>query len=79
MKLLSVWAVACLALQATAAAIQHKLPGFTLIEHPDPEKRALTQDIVRYSEAQWSLGSLIADNCRLHGMSTLFLSEGRGL
>ncbi|KAJ9380822.1 CAZyme family GH35 [Paecilomyces variotii] len=50
MKLLSACVAACLALQATAAAISHKFNGFTLIEHPDPEKRALTQNVITWDE-----------------------------
>lgn len=46
MKLLSTWAVACLAAQAAGAAISHKLDGFTIREHSDPVKRALLQQYV---------------------------------
>ncbi|KAJ5578415.1 CAZyme family GH35 [Penicillium hispanicum] len=46
MKLLSAWAVACLAAQAAGAAITHKLNGYTVTEHPDPVKRALLQKYV---------------------------------
>ena len=43
MKLSSTWALAVLAAQAAGAAISHKLNGFTITEHPDPEKRAALQ------------------------------------
>lgn len=46
MKFVSVWAVAALAAQAAGAALRHQLNGFTLTEHPDPEKRALLQKYV---------------------------------
>lgn len=46
MKLLSVAAVALLAAQAAGASIKHRLNGFTILEHPDPAKRDLLQDIV---------------------------------
>jgi hypothetical protein len=46
MKLLSTWAVACLAAQAAGAAISHSLNGFSITEHPDPVKRALLQKYV---------------------------------
>lgn len=46
MKLISTLAVACLAAQAAGAAISHKLNGFTIREHPDPVKRAQSQQYV---------------------------------
>lgn len=46
MKLFSVCAVALLAAQAAAASIKHKLNGFTITEHSDPEKRELLQKYV---------------------------------
>lgn len=46
MKLLSSWAVAILAAQATGAALSHKFDGFTIREHADPAKRALLQKYV---------------------------------
>jgi hypothetical protein len=49
MKLLSACAVAFLVTQAWGAAISHKLNGFTLTEHPDPEKRDLLQQRVRWA------------------------------
>lgn len=47
MKLLSTWAVACLAAQAAGAALSHKLDGLTIREHPDAAKRAQLQKYVR--------------------------------
>ncbi|GMG01700.1 unnamed protein product [Aspergillus oryzae] len=49
MKLLSVAAVALLAAQAAGASIKHRLNGFTILEHPDPAKRDLLQDICDFS------------------------------
>jgi beta-galactosidase len=46
MRLFSIAAVALLAAQAAGASIKHRLNGFTLLEHPDPAKRDLLQDIV---------------------------------
>ncbi|PGH07140.1 beta-galactosidase [Blastomyces parvus] len=49
MRFLSACAIACLALQSAAAAVvDRKLGGFTVIEHPDPVKRDLLQDIVKW-------------------------------
>ncbi|QMW42944.1 hypothetical protein AFCA_007162 [Aspergillus flavus] len=50
MKLLSVAAVALLAAQAAGASIKHRLNGFTILEHPDPAKRDLLQDIVTWDD-----------------------------
>lgn len=46
MKLLSTWALACLAAQAVGAVINHKLDGWSITEHPDPVKRAQLQKYV---------------------------------
>lgn len=43
MKLLTISAVALLAVQVTATSIEHRLNGFTLTEHPDPVQRDLLQ------------------------------------
>ncbi|PGH09195.1 hypothetical protein AJ79_05724 [Helicocarpus griseus UAMH5409] len=48
MKLLSACAIACLAIQSAAAAIRNKVGSFNVIEHPDPLKRDLLQDIVKW-------------------------------
>ncbi|KKZ64295.1 beta-galactosidase A [[Emmonsia] crescens] len=48
MRFLSACAIACLALQSAAAVVDRKLGGFTVIEHPDPVKRDLLQDIVKW-------------------------------
>ncbi|KAL2377912.1 hypothetical protein RJZ90_006376 [Blastomyces dermatitidis] len=46
MRFLSACAIACLALQSAAVVVvDRKLGGFTVIEHPDPAKRDLLQDI----------------------------------
>ncbi|KAE8151998.1 putative beta-galactosidase A [Aspergillus avenaceus] len=50
MKLLSVAAAALLAAQAAGASIRHRLNGFTVLEHPDPAKRDLLQDIVTWDD-----------------------------
>ncbi|KAL5334625.1 putative beta-galactosidase A [Aspergillus crustosus] len=50
MRLLSVYAAALLAAQAIGASLTHKLNGFTITEHPDPEKRELLQDLVTWDE-----------------------------
>ncbi|KAJ5819519.1 Glycoside hydrolase family 35 [Penicillium riverlandense] len=50
MKLLSTWAVACLAAQAAGAALSHNVNGFTIREHSDPAKRALLQKHVTWDE-----------------------------
>ncbi|KAL2823374.1 putative beta-galactosidase A [Aspergillus cavernicola] len=51
MRLLSVCAAALLAAQAAAgASLTHKLNGFTITEHSDPEKRDLLQDYVTWDE-----------------------------
>ncbi|KAF7585722.1 hypothetical protein BBP40_010239 [Aspergillus hancockii] len=50
MRLLSVAATALLAAQAASASIKHRLNGFSLLEHPDPAKRDLLQDIVTWDE-----------------------------
>ena len=83
MKLLSVAAVALLAAQAAGASIKHRLNGFTILEHPDPAKRDLLQDIVVIKSE--SLAMLHSDYvniltlCRLHGMTNLCSSMERGL
>lgn len=46
MRLFSVGAAALLAAQAFGASLTHKLNGFTITEHPDPEKRDLLQEYV---------------------------------
>lgn len=46
MRLLSVCATALLAAQAFGASLTHKLNGFTITEHPDPDKRDLLQKYV---------------------------------
>lgn len=46
MRLFSVGAAALLAAQAFGASLTHKLNGFTITEHPDPEKRDLLQKYV---------------------------------
>ncbi|EQL34392.1 hypothetical protein BDFG_03746 [Blastomyces dermatitidis ATCC 26199] len=49
MRFLSACAIACLALQSAAVVVvDRKLGGFTVIEHPDPAKRDLLQDIVKW-------------------------------
>ncbi|KAE8354980.1 putative beta-galactosidase A [Aspergillus coremiiformis] len=55
MKLLSAVAVALLASQTTGASIKHHLNGFTLLEHPDPAKRGLLQDIVTWDNQSLSI------------------------
>ncbi|KAJ5147104.1 hypothetical protein N7526_000456 [Penicillium atrosanguineum] len=50
MKLLSTWAVACLAAQGAGAALSHKLDGLTIREHPNAAKRALLQKYVTWDE-----------------------------
>ncbi|KAL4871183.1 putative beta-galactosidase A [Aspergillus spectabilis] len=50
MRLLSVCAAALLAAHAVGASLTHKLNGFTITEHPDPEKRDLLQDYVTWDE-----------------------------
>ncbi|KAL2869373.1 glycoside hydrolase family 35 protein [Aspergillus lucknowensis] len=50
MRLLSVCAAALLAAQAAGASLTHKLNGFTITEHPDPEKRDLLQKYVTWDE-----------------------------
>lgn len=52
MKLLGTsLALACLSAQALAGPMSHKIGSFVLTEHPDIEKRAELQDIVRPIEA----------------------------
>lgn len=46
MKLLTLLPLACLALQASGAALTHRLNGFSITEHPDPVKRAKVQEVV---------------------------------
>lgn len=55
MRLFSVGAAALLAAQAVGASLTHKLNGFTITEHPDPEKRDLLQKYVclRFLLFQW--------------------------
>lgn len=48
MKLLSSYALACLAAQAAAATLSNKLGGYSLREHPDPVKRAEVQNYVSF-------------------------------
>ncbi|OAS99657.1 uncharacterized protein BDCG_16244 [Blastomyces dermatitidis ER-3] len=49
MRFLSACAIAFLALQSAAVVVvDRKLGGFTVIEHPDPAKRDLLQDIVKW-------------------------------
>lgn len=62
MKILSTWAVACLAAQAAGAAISHKLDGFTIREHSDPVKRALLQKYVCVVSTRIALILLTAIN-----------------
>ncbi|RLL97383.1 hypothetical protein CFD26_106997 [Aspergillus turcosus] len=60
MKLFSVCAVALLAAQAAAASIKHKLNGFSITEHSDPEKRELLQKYVT-----WDAKSLFVNGERI--------------
>ncbi|KAL4876298.1 putative beta-galactosidase A [Aspergillus karnatakaensis] len=50
MRLLSVTAAALLAARAIGTSLTHKLNGFSITEHPDPEKRELLQDLVTWDE-----------------------------
>ena len=48
MKLIFASLLGLLAVQLTALAVpSHNLGGLKIIEHPDPEKRALLQNLVR--------------------------------
>jgi hypothetical protein len=47
MKLILGFILALVATQLAALAVpSHSLGGFRVIEHPDPDKRALLQDLV---------------------------------
>ncbi|KAK2768275.1 hypothetical protein FQN54_000128 [Arachnomyces sp. PD_36] len=67
MKLFSLFAVAALALQTTALAVGKRPDSFTVIEHPDPEKRELLQDIV-----SWDGKSLLINGERIMIFSAEF-------
>lgn len=78
MKLSSTWAVACLAAQAAGAAISHKLDGFTIREHHDPAKRALSQKYVCVMPTRIALALLTMASSRSPGTNTRFSSMARG-
>jgi hypothetical protein len=46
MKLPSLLTLACLALQASSAALTRRVNGLSITEHPDPVKRAKVQEVV---------------------------------
>ncbi|KAL4970537.1 glycoside hydrolase family 35 protein [Aspergillus stella-maris] len=50
MRLSSICTTALLAVQAVASPLTHKVSGFTIMEHPDPLKRALLQEYVTWDE-----------------------------